>query len=277
MADPALHTWDDLWRQIQHLKESLRKSRAVNVNRDALREEARAVPQYYFREVRPKLETLGITDETLSGMDALMQDLLRLATGRNPKRQYDQILRHLWKLRAPLESERELLIGRTASQTSAKRAGYSSLEEAILRTLTKLIPSAAASYQQAIHDLAAENWVSWRGTAAELREALREVLDRLAPDKAVVSASGFKFEEGQTRPTMKQKVRFILEQRELPSGALKAPLEAIAVVQSSTASFVRSVYDRGSLAVHVAPTRKEVMQLKLYVDGVLGELLAIHG
>ena len=38
----------------------------------------------------------------------------------------------------------------------------------------------------------------------------------------------------------------------------------------------RSVYDRGSVATHVAASRAEVKQLKLYVEGVLAELLAIH-
>ena len=37
----------------------------------------------------------------------------------------------------------------------------------------------------------------------------------------------------------------------------------------------RSLYDRGSLATHVVTTRKEVRQLKLYVDALLAELLEI--
>ena len=43
--------------------------------------------------------------------------------------------------------------------------------------------------------------ISYRGTAAELREVLRELLDHLAPDADVLK-SGIRLEAGQTTPTM---------------------------------------------------------------------------
>ena len=38
----------------------------------------------------------------------------------------------------------------------------------------------------------------------------------------------------------------------------------------------RASYERGSLSAHIASTKRDVQQLKLYVDGVLAELLEIH-
>src|SRR6202011_3268720 len=54
-------------------------------------------------------------------------------------------------------------------------------DEKIIKTLEGLVPPAALSYRQAIADLSDDNRVSFRGPALELREALRETLDHLAP------------------------------------------------------------------------------------------------
>lgn len=48
------------------------------------------------------------------------------------------------------------------------------------------------------------------------------------------------------------------------------------LIEELTASLTRSVYVRGSISMHVTSPAEEVRQLKLYVDGVLGELLEIH-
>jgi hypothetical protein len=82
-------------------------------------------------------------------------------------------------------------------------------EARILQTITTMLPSAGASYEQAMRDLHDGTRVSVRGTAVELREALREVLDDLAPDVEVAKAPGFKLEHGQTKPTMRQKAHFV--------------------------------------------------------------------
>jgi hypothetical protein len=75
---------------------------------------------------------------------------------------------------------------------------------------------------------------------------------------------------------MKQKAVFILRSRGKTKSALAAPQDAIERLELSTGALARSVYDRGSLGGHVSATRTEVLQLKLYVDSVLAELLEIH-
>jgi hypothetical protein len=93
---------------------------------------------------------------------------------------------------------------------------------------------------------------TFRGTASELREALRETLDHLAPDEDVMKAPGFKLERDRKAPTQKQKVRFILRSRR------------------------RKLRPR--FACHSRRTTEtEVRHLKMYVDSVLAELLQVHG
>jgi hypothetical protein len=116
-----------------------------------------------------------------------------------------------------------------------------------------------------------------RGTAVELREALREVLDHLAPDDEVVKVPGFRFEGDQTRPTMRQKARFVLRSRRYPDTTAKAPEDAASVIDELVASLVRSVYQKGAFTTHVASARASLRQLKMYVDTVLAELLEVHG
>ena len=88
--------------------------------------------------------------------------------------------------------------------------GPAPIDERIIATLTEVCPAAAVSYAQGVKDLEALDRASWRGPATELREALRETLDALAPDKDVEAMPGYKHEPNATRPTMRQKAKFIL-------------------------------------------------------------------
>jgi hypothetical protein len=84
-------------------------------------------------------------------------------------------------------------------------------DEQTIRKLDALVPSAALSYEQAVLDLKDDSRVSFRGPALELREALREILDHLAPDSTAVP--GYVQEKDRDGPTMKQKVRFVMKKK----------------------------------------------------------------
>ncbi len=116
--------------------------------------------------------------------------------------------------------------------------------------------------------------VAKQGTAAELREVLRELLDHLAPDDEVLKT--VKLEKDQRGPTMKQKATFILKARGVGETARKAPVDAVGAVEDSGSSLARSVYTRGSVSTHVVTTRNEVLTIKAYADAVLAGLLQIH-
>jgi hypothetical protein len=83
-------------------------------------------------------------------------------------------------------------------------------------------------------------------------------------------------EKGKTKPTHKQKVRYILRSRGLGDTARKAPEGGVDLVEALTGSLARACYDRSSVASHVSMAQSEIRQLKMYVDGVLAELLEIH-
>jgi hypothetical protein len=94
---------------------------------------------------------------------------------------------------------------------------------------------------------------------------------------SVLSNSAGRREDNQTKPTMRQKARFILRSRGHSEADAKAPEDAVSVVDELVASLVRSVYQKRSLTTHVASVRGKVKQLKMYVDTVLAELLEVHG
>jgi hypothetical protein len=108
-----------------------------------------------------------------------------------------------------------------------------------------------------------------------LREALRETLDYLAPDNDVIAQPGFKLEKDATRPTMQQKVRFILKSRGKNKSQTEAPENAVSVIEERVGALARAVYNRSSVSTHVGTAKQEVQQIKAYVDVVLGELLEI--
>lgn len=268
--------WEGLQVLVEALERAISRSSAVNVNAAALRSQARELVQHYFREARPELIELELPPDDVRVLDAQMQTLLQLANGRNAKTSYTSLLRATRQTLQALEPARERRIGETRSDSP--RAVLSQAESRILETLRELAPTAALSYEQVIRDLAdSANRVSWRGTANELRETLREVLDKLAPDATVIASDGFKFERGMTTPTHKQKVRHILRSRDIGSTLRKTPEDAASLVDELIASITRAAYDRGSMAAHVASTEREIKQAKMYADSVLAELLEIHG
>jgi len=178
---------------------------------------------------------------------------------------------------------RELLSSRlnvSASQVSVTNSrdssnGLTPDEIRLLDKIEQMVPSAGISYRQALHDLQDDKRLSFRGPALELREALREVLDHVAPDKDVRSRPGFQLEKGRTGPTMKQKVRYILRERGVGKTKSGSPEDSASAVDVIVGDLTRSVYELGSVATHVASERRQVVQVKRYIDAVLHDILEI--
>ncbi len=117
---------------------------------------------------------------------------------------------------------------------------------------------------------------SWRGTVSELREALRELLDKIAPDDDVSKAPGFKLEEGAKGPTMKQKARFVLRSRRWSDSDRKPFEEATQTVDDNVGAFVRTAYTRSSVSVHSEPDRKDAVSVLRFVELAFLELLELE-
>jgi hypothetical protein len=273
---PEEASWEDFSADLRSTSSYLSGLHRTLLNTVSGPNRVRHVVQSYFRGARPELQLLGIPDEILRPLDSEMQSLLRLLPDERRIAPFVTSLRAATRLATELEMQRELAIGRRAA---GGVSGYltTGLESAIIRTLRAMIPSASLSYQQALEDLRDPRKVSFRGTAGELREALREVLDYLAPDSDVSSSPGFRLEPNMAKPTMKQKVRFILRARRVPSGSMEAPMDAVELVEARTASFARSTYTLGSVSAHVSSTREAVAGMKPYIDSLLAELLQLHG
>jgi hypothetical protein len=148
-------------------------------------------------------------------------------------------------------------------------------ESKLLATIEQIVPSANISYRQALIDLRDDKRVSFRGPALELREVLREVLDHVAPDKDVLASPGFQLEKNRPGPTMKQKVRYVLRARGVGKTKAGSPEDSASAVDAIVSDLTRSVYDLGSLATHVASERRQVVQVKRYIDAVLHDILEI--
>ncbi len=198
------------------------------------------------------------------------ESLIQLSSGMNAATSYKKQIRSIRKLLPKVTTLIEL------NRSIVKAPADASAEDRqIIQTLEGLVPSAALSYKQAIIDLADENRLSFRGPALELREVLRETLDHLAPDNDVTSAPGFVQEKDRHGPTMRQKVRFILKARGQTKSSSVVPEQTTTTIDETLGTLTRSIYERSSVATHVASERKTVNQLRRYVVAVLHELLEL--
>ena len=141
----------------------------------------------------------------------------------------------------------------------------------IISRLDTLVPTAALSYKQAIIDLGDDSRISFRGPALELREALREVLDHLAPDVEVTASLGHSETKETSGPTRKQKVRFIMKKKGKRS-ASAAPEQAVTAFEEAIAQLTGAVYERSSKATHTAGQRQAVVQIRRYVVAIFHEI-----
>jgi hypothetical protein len=159
--------------------------------------------------------------------------------------------------------------------SSSVRGGISAIDERVVSSLNHICPSAAAAYAQGVDDLHALERLSWRGPATELREALRETLDALAPDKDVESVPGYKNEGTATRPTMRQKAKYILKNRDMKSAQIDHSVSVVDNVDEMVSGITRSVYTRSNISTHTPTNRDEVVRLHAWVRLILCELLAL--
>lgn len=227
----------------------------------------RGVVERYFNEVRPSIEADPTTSEHVEGVDAAMQALLALCHKKGRVQKYKELLRQAKSHLIHLDSR---IVARAGRQGIDDRSDQ---DIRIVTTLRALLPSAALSYEQALLDLSAGDRLSWRGPATDLREALRETLDHLAPDKDVQDSAGYRLEPDTNGPTMKQKVRYILRNRGQSKAMAATTEDATAAIDEALGTFVRSVYTRSSVSTHTPTNVNEVLRLRDLVRVVLGELL----
>jgi len=245
---------------------------AHHVNREVEKNAVRDYVDTYFRTERPALIAGGLSSQDVRYLDDQLQGLLRLTQGRVAKKDYLALLKRARNSLNSLELNALPGAGQFA-RIPGTRLGDQ--DRRIVATLERVCPTAATSYLQALSDFQTDDRQSWRGTAVELREALRETVDTLAPDAEVEGEPGFRLEKDAKRPIMRQKVAFLLRSRRQSKAAISTVTKTIEAVEEQTGRVVRSVYDRSSASVHGSSARDEVVRVKRYVATVLAELLEI--
>jgi len=231
------------------------------------RDRLRSLVESYFEKVRPLVEDNTGDGSHIASVDSLMQQLLQLSHKSSATNKYKEIFKELKKHLVLLDSRLVSAPARSAASTRQDS------DTRIVATLRALLPSAAMSYEQALIDLSQSERLSWRGPATDLREALREALDHLAPDSDVTAVQGFKQEKDTHGPTMKQKVRYVLKSRNVSRNTSATTEDATSAIDEALGTFVRSVYTRSSVSTHTPTSKDEALRVLDLVRVVLSELL----
>jgi hypothetical protein len=148
-------------------------------------------------------------------------------------------------------------------------------DRGFIEALGAVLPSAAASYEQALRDLQAGDRLSWRGPVADLREGLRSVLDHLAPDDQVKRQPWYK-QDFPSGPTRAQKARFVAESKGLGETIRESTVSTVAQAEAEIfPGFLGATYGRASRTTHGVGTRQEAENVRALVRVVLGDLLGV--
>jgi hypothetical protein len=265
-----LPTMQDLADRLQRLDKVVRDVKTKQVYQKGVTQDVRDIVDRYFRADRERFIIGGLTARELSELDGGMQHLLEVAQKHSMVQTYRSQIKKL--LREIQAMERSALTAGVRSSAPE----FDATDRLIIETLSRLLPSAARSYEQAIRDLRSSERLSWRGPATDFRESLRETLDHLAPDADVIAEPGFKLEKEASLPTMKQKVRFILRKRGTSKTVMQSPEAAAQAVDEIVGTFVRSVYSRSSVSTHTPTDRDEILRIRDWVRVALCELLEVR-
>lgn len=258
----------DILAELDNAKKFVRGIQSKQIFSDGARSKLRGLAESYFANIRSRLPQ-ATENPILIDLDAAFRELHALSRKNASKQKCLALLTNLKRLLVGLE-------GAALEQAANHSAGsVTKADSLILSTLQDICPSAALSYQQALLDLTSLQRYSWRGPATDLREAMRETLDILAPDKDVESMPGYKPEADAKHPTMKQKVRYILRNRGMGTSQIATPETAVAGVEDMLGGLTRSVYSRSSVSTHTPTTRAEVLRVHAWVRLVLCELLEL--
>lgn len=258
---------------IQEIEKARKDLNKVNgqLHSQIHRDELRQLVERYFNAIRPSLVSNQEQGQAIKVVDDLLQELLILCHKRSMAKRYQEILASVKNSLIELDSQNVATVGQITANN-----GMDFVDIQIAETLRAIVPSAALSYEQATFDIQSKKRLSWRGPATDLREALRETLDHLAPDKDVRAMPGYKQDAGTDGPTMKQKVRYILRNRGASKALSGTTEEAADAVEEAVGSFVRSVYARSSVSTHTPTDKAEILRVRDLVRVVLSDLLEIH-
>lgn len=253
---------------LDDLRKKLRALGNPQVFSVILKGEMGALATEYFSTFKPAATASGASPEDLAEVDGIFRTLNELSH-KNPSKAKCVGLCNDGK-NALIKLEGIGLIRAPAVGTRISKS-----DELIVSSLKDVCPPAAAAYEQALRDLQGGERLSWRGPATDMREALREALDALAPDVEVEKESGYKPEPDMKRPSMRQKAKYILKGRGMVSNQINVSETTIGHVENAVSAITRSVYVRSNISTHTPTNRDEVARLHGWVRLVMCDLLSL--
>jgi Predicted pPIWI-associating nuclease len=236
----------------------------------------RSVIGAWFSEYRPAFIEIVGEEQAIRSMDDQMQELLKLASDGSSRRTVVRLCRAAIK-----NFKGNILVPLSRAYWSlAPERSLAGYDEEVSVKLKGLDPSLAESYEQSVLDIEDEQRLSYRGTAAELREVVTDVLHVLAPTAEVQATEWYKEARRsgarkESTPTRAERTRFILRARAQGSAVTDAAESYMNSVEERLADVVNVTYRRGSAAAHVGAERAELVRLLPYINALLRELLLV--
>lgn len=249
-------------RQLEGLEKALGRRKAVHINSPEEISRVRAVVTTWFEGLRPAATSQGVKTENLEAVDAPLRRCMELTLQRSPRNSYRA------SIRAASKQFKRLILLPLTTQTTTSSLGFSS--ELVAQKLSQVSPVLAAGYRQVHRDLADKGRLSYKGTANELRETLREVLERLAPDEQVRTQPWYK--PLKERPTHQQRAQYILERRSVGSKVHDVASRSLSVVEEGLSHLVRDMFSRTAAAAHTTQDIEEMTRLVQYFDALICDL-----
>lgn len=112
---------------------------------------------------------------------------------------------------------------------------------------------------------------NYSGAVGELRDILTLLLESIAPSEIVQAESSFRFEQGQSRPTRRQRVRYAARQRYRRERTREIASDFDLVERLS--GVVADAYGRSSGLTHTTATREQAYQALKQWESVFAQLL----
>lgn len=255
---------------LKNLLSRLRRCKTETVSLEEIRILSKSVANLWFHDIAPLAKLATEEEPALKSIDGLMNQLLTHTLKATKTKVY------LSTVNSALKTYEKQIYVELHKQVGAVLAGgYSIADNIISEALARFSESLVAGYQQVQKDLADESRISWRGTANEIREVLRELLELMAPDEAVTRMNWFKQEPKTQGPTQAQRAKYALEQRAVQTHRASATQETINLVEESVSKLVRKTYQRANNASHTSQDKDEVKRILGYFDLLARDLLGL--